>query len=384
MPIENVSISRDDSVYEILPDVARMPSGKLVCIYRESDGHTVRYFSSVVTRTSTDNGHTWSSRHSIVEARPNEEGVVLKWNLPHIQTLKNGRLLALCDVFPSPPDENTDLTNSHVVFWWSDDEGESWSEPEHSSVIGICPDRIVELPSGAWLLATTVKMKGAHYDRQGTTAQIVHRSEDHGKTWQGPYIVGHNESYDLSEGTILLLPDDELVCYIREDSGLEGSYSARGLPAFKAFSNDEGRTWAGLYETPIDGAHDPVAGLLPSGKVMVTYRYQQAGIIGTPAPWTKSQLDELATTPGQSQNTISHWARNTMAYLETVDSAKARELSQQGGIIMPIDHDRSPRSDGGYTGWVVLDDNRIFCVNYINDDAPMAQIRGYWFDETDF
>ena len=62
MPIEKVTVSRDDGVYELLPDVARMPSGKLVCIYRESDGHTVRHFSIVATRTSVDDGHTWSPR----------------------------------------------------------------------------------------------------------------------------------------------------------------------------------------------------------------------------------------------------------------------------------------------------------------------------------
>ncbi len=188
MPIEKVTVSRDDDVYELLPDVARMPSGKLVCIYRESDGHTVRHFSSVATRRSVDDGHTWSPRRPIVEARPDKDGVVLKWNLPHIQRLKDGRLLALCDVFPSPPDENTDLTNSHIVFWWSEDEGESWSKPEHSSVFGICPDRIVELPSGAWLLATSVRMKEDHYDLEGSCTQIVQRSEDQGKTWQGPIL----------------------------------------------------------------------------------------------------------------------------------------------------------------------------------------------------
>ena len=81
---------------------------------------------------------------------------------------------------------------------------------------------------------------------------------------------------------------------------------------------------------------------------------------------------------------ISHWARNTFAYLETVESAKARDLSQQAGIVLPLDHNHSPRSDGGYTGWTVLHDGKIFCVNYIVDDAPMAHIRGYWFDENDF
>ena len=40
--------------------------------------------------------------------------------------------------------------------------------------------------------------------------------------------------------------------------------------------------------------------------------------------------------------------------------------------------------DFGNTGWVVLHNGEIFCANYIVDDAPMSQIRGYWFSEGDF
>ena len=375
MPIEKVTISRDDSISELLPDVVQTPTGKLVCIYRESDTDRVTEYSGVAVRTSTDGGHTWSERRLIVEARPDDEGVVLKWNRPHIQRLKDGRLLALCDALPIPPGEDTDHTNYRVAFWWSDDEGESWSEPEHRPVPGIVHDRLVELPSGAWLLSSCVRMKGDSYDRQGNEVQIAHRSEDQGKTWQGPYIVGQDDRYSLSEGSILLLPDGELVCYIRVQPLL-------GLPAFKSFSNDEGRTWDGPYPTPMDGCHAPSAGLLPNGKVMVTYRYQQGGSTGTyrstPADWHKQFPTARAGGP------TSYFSRNTFAYLEPLESAKARDLSQQGGIILPLDHDRSHRPHSGYTGWVVLHTGKIFCVNYLVDDAPEAQIRGYWFDESDF
>ena len=45
--------------------------------------------------------------------------------------------------------------------------------------------------------------------------------------------------------------------------------------------------------------------------------------------------------------------------------------------IMPVDYDRSPDSDLGYSGWVQFPDGEIYIVNYIMDDAPKAQIRGY-------
>ena len=46
-----------------------------------------------------------------------------------------------------------------------------------------------------------------------------------------------------------------------------------------------------------------------------------------------------------------------------------------------VDYDRSPTPDTGYSGWVWLSDGLIFCVNYIVDDWPVAQIRGYWLGE---
>lgn len=368
MPVEKVTISRNDEIYEFDPDMVALPHGKIICIYRESDGHSVQHFSRLVMRSSIDGGHTWSDRQLLVEAYPNNDGVVLKWNAPRIQQLKDGRLLASCDVLPVPPNEKTDLTNSQIVFWWSNDKGESWSEPIYTPIFGIMPDKLIELPSGAWLLATHVRMKGDQYDIKGNLTQIVHRSEDQGQTWQGPFIVGQDERYNLCEASILLLPDGELVCYMRENSGL-------GLPAFKSFSTDEGRSWDGLYRTPMDGCHRPVAGILPSRQVLITYRYRQGGSVG----------DRLTNKPSTWRGTeVSYWARNTFAYLEGQKSTRARDLSEQGGIILPIDHDHSPRSDSGYTGWVVLHDGRIFCVNYIVDDAPMAQIRGYWFSEADF
>jgi sialidase-1 len=50
---------------------------------------------------------------------------------------------------------------------------------------------------------------------------------------------------------------------------------------------------------------------------------------------------------------------------------------------MPVDYDRSPDSDTGYTGWVQFDDGEIYIVNYIMDDAPKAQIRGYSLKPSD-
>ena len=72
MSIQKVTVSRRDDVHELSPDLVRLPSGKLICIYRESDGHTVHEFSNIALRSSLDGGHVWSKRQSLIEARPND------------------------------------------------------------------------------------------------------------------------------------------------------------------------------------------------------------------------------------------------------------------------------------------------------------------------
>ena len=46
---------------------------------------------------------------------------------------------------------------------------------------------------------------------------------------------------------------------------------------------------------------------------------------------------------------------------------------------MPLDYDRNPAPDLGYTGWTQFSNGEIYVVNYIKDDSDKAYIRGYSF-----
>ncbi len=94
---------------------------------------------------------------------------------------------------------------------------------------------------------------------------------------------------------------------------------------------------------------------------MVTYRFMQGG-----------------------KGWLGAWTQNFFAALTDVESAKAKKRKQQWARIMPVDYDRSSVSDLGYSGWVQFDDGEIYIVNYIVDDAPNGQIRGYSLREDDF
>ncbi len=222
-------------------------------------------------------------------------------------------------------------------------------------MFGIVPGRIVETRSGAWLLST-------HFQNleRNKREQIVHRSTDGGKTWGEPITICGDPRYNTNEGHILELPDGKLVCYMRENSN-------KGWPALKSFSEDDGRTWRGPFQTLIGGCHRPVAGYLPDGRILVTYRYNQGGA-RFPLPGGKN----------------AGRAHNVFAYMEPLESAAAEDLSRQSGLVLPVAYDRSPRADTGYTGWTALPDGRIFMVTYLVDDAPVAHIRGYYFSVRDF
>ncbi|HEY9076193.1 MAG TPA: hypothetical protein VIO61_06600 [Anaerolineaceae bacterium] len=77
-------------------------------------------------------------------------------------------------------------------------------------------------------------------------------------------------------------------------------------------------------------------------------------------------------------------SRDDGIYEAFPDVALAPSRAQAHTRILPVDFDRSPASDTGYSGWVQFDDGEIYIVNYIMDDAPKAQIRGYALRLEDF
>ena len=97
-----------------------------------------------------------------------------------------------------------------------------------------------------------------------------------------------------------------------------------------------------------------MAGRLQSGHILITHRFMQGG-----------------------KGWIGTWTQNFFAALTDEASALATTRKQAWTRILPVDFDRSPHSDLGYSGWVQFDDGEIYIVNYIVDDAPKGQIRGY-------
>ncbi len=299
--------------YVAFPDIAITADGILVCCYFEGDQHSPTW-SQVVVKRSTDLGESWSNPQVLAKASMEDDGFC--WNCPRISTLPDGALILVCD--------HEDNSKGFAIWTWrSDDAGVSWTGPNLAMKRGLVPDRVVTGPSGELLLTVPCQDDGL----------ILFSSED-GLSWSEMAQVRPTFEPRSAESSLVVLDESRMVCYTR------GGDSA---PGPKSISHDGGRTWNDKCMTCFTG-HRPCGGMLRSGKVLVTFRLVNIG---------------------------------TCAYIESAESAMDPEYKTQRGTILEIESARHNYLwDYGYSGWVQLPDDRIFCVYYTrkaSDTFPLPR-----------
>ncbi len=338
--MERFLVSRDDAVYESWPDLVLTAGGKLICIFTESVHHRDRSRTRLVLRESLDRGRTWSAK---IPFTPETNGMPF-WDCARIVRLPDDRLAVTCNLMSIHGE-----TAGDIRLWLGDPEGTKWEGPLETPGRGIVPDKLVVLSSGRWLLS-------AHqpHPAHGFLFQQLWYSDDEGRTWSDPVTVADKAGLQLCEASILQLSDGSLVAFLRENSG-------EGMDGWKVMSKDEGRTWSEPVRVPLPGCHRPTVGRLASGSILVTYRFSQGG-----------------------KGWLGNWTQNLFAALTDEASCLADKRNEQWTRILPIDYDRSPESDLGYSGWVQFPDGEIYIVQYIVDDAPKGHIRGYSLHESEF
>lgn len=347
MAIQRFIINRDDEKTQAWPDLTKADNGDLICVFTECAEHLNRENSRLCICKSSDRGRTWTPKKGLTEYGTAKNF----YNNARINNI-NGTLVIVCDKVIGETgtlgvDEN--LGKTKVFAWTSKDHGESWDGPFETPVDGICPDRLRMTKNGRVLLS-------AHKYNPATDKleQYLWYTDDKGKTWSDKIIVAADPRYNPCEGHIVETPDGVLVEYMRENSW-------NGTECLKAISYDNGETWSDVYLTPIQGCHRPTIGYLSNGDLLMTYRYCQGGKSGN----------------------LTKRTQNTFAALLSGDEITETERNAQQCCIMPLDHDRNPKPDNGYSGWVQFDDGEIYVAYYIKDDAPKDHIRGCSFHVTD-
>lgn len=342
--ISKFTIARDAVLYHAWPDVALCPSGKLICVFSECTHHGNRDYTRIMLTESDDHGRTWTPKRPLTEGT---RGRTYYYNCARISALRDGRLGVIVDRCPLG-DEATQSRRSINLLYFSSDEGHTWSAPVETPLNGIVPDKLLELDSGRWIIA-------AHHPEDGFLTQFLRYSDDRGATWSGRITVAKQNGLNLCEASILPVGDSNLVAFLRENS-------FQGWDCKKTISSDNGESWSEMIDFPLPACHRPVSGHLRDGRILITYRFMQGG-----------------------RGWLGCWTQNFFAALTNDASALARNRSDAAARIMPIDYDRSPHSDLGYSGWVQFPDGEIYIVHYIVDDAlDKGQIRGYALQPSEF
>lgn len=349
------TVSREDSLYKCFPDLARCEDGRLVLLYRESLFHVRLPFTRLQVQISYDGGMTWTRKKTVASIE--DAAVDGGWNNARLVSLGGQRLVMICDWIPGNKAEGT--PDTEIWLWRSEDGGETWSEKEDTGIRGhICPSMIC-LKDGTWIIEGD---EGCDAEDLDNWRIHCFRSEDEGKTWSEKILVAHKKGVRLNEGSIVELDDGTLVDYIREDQIAECGY--------KAISKDGGRTWVGPFKTHMYRCVGrPKAGLLSSGEVAVFYGFNRSPrnlmMYVEPQCFAASPKDYGDLEGNAIWDTAKKYGKGRSAYFL-------------------VDHDRSPHPDGAYSGWVNLPNGDVYAVQYITDDAPMAQIRGYRISREDW
>lgn len=350
------TVIRDNSTWQGHPDVAYF-NDMLFVVFRESDRHTTRSETRIVVVSKTK--RTSFSKPKVISTSSQ------RYNCPRLSVIDD-TMWIICDevkhgstyVGAENEEEGT------RILLWKTTDGAEWEGPLETNITGIVPDRICPTDKGFmiathsfWTNALQSKFPDSPEEPEtpiykkeqslGYLVQNVWHASELGGNWT-KYPLARVQDHNMCEGSICRFGHG-YICLMRENSGL-------GLPAFVAYSRD-GFEWSEPLKTRMFGCHRPVTGVLKSGNLLTTYREASHSF-----------------TPG-------FWAKNTFACL----TAKRSVLKDfTNSIILPLDHDKSKRSDSGYTGWVQLPDESIFIVNYITDDAPRPYIRWYQIREDDF
>lgn len=337
--MEKFIVARDDTIQESWPDLVKTKSGALLCVFTECVHHADRTGSRLMLVKSTDRGRTWSAKRALTPKAPDKEHVL---DCARLSRLPDDSLVMVCNF--SRPDGPC-----QILMWRADAEGEQFEGPFETAADGIVPTKLTVTKTGRWIL-------GAHSqdDSIGKLVQYIWYSDDEGKTWSDRITAAKDARYNLCEGDIIVYPDNTLVMLMRENSSM-------GYDCMKVISHDNGETWEGVYQVPIPGCHRPTSLLLPDGNCLITYRFMQGG-----------------------KGWLGWWTQNMFAALMDAEQLKETERNMQQVRILPVDYDRSPVSDLGYTGSVYFDDGEMYVVNYIVDDAPKPHIRGYSLRRSDF
>ena len=238
----HVVIDQRDDEYICFPDVLRADDGRLIVVYNESDQHVGPSRRVLLLKQSHDNGKTWED---YVRMPVNSS------HCPRLSKLEDGEIL---------------IADTSGTIFHSTDSGDTWQPEAAHGMYHDIFDKIIDLGEDTFITAGHVHRGSVPQPaiRQAPSEQMLYRSFDRGENWKELTVINRERNLVLCEASMILLPDERLICLMRENSFV---YE----PMYLCISEDKGETWGEPISTPLIG-HRPTMGQLKDGRLLITYR----------------------------------------------------------------------------------------------------------------
>jgi hypothetical protein len=254
-PIKYTVISRGELAgrYQAFPDVCRLQSGDLACVFYTGYGHVSLPSAEwprggrICLVQSRDEGRTWSQPRVLFDGPQDDRD-------PHIAALRDGTVV--CSFFQYRSVQGK--IEHDVCLVESRDGGRTW--PAAPRVLAAnrwavsAPVR--EMPDGTRLL-------GVYTADDSSAYGAVLRSTDGGKSWSDPVAIDRKSGVRLdAETDVLRLPDGTVLAALRGDGKVNMHF---------ATSADQGLTWSKVKDSGFLG-HCPHLTRLSTGEILLTHR----------------------------------------------------------------------------------------------------------------
>lgn len=345
---------KDPGAYSCFPALAADQKGKLWVSFRRAGGFSLEAVrqgqydhvdkgARIAVLHSEDGGETWSDPE-ILDAFDPERGE----QDPSIQVLQDGVMMINFFQWYVVPEEEKDRlkypARQQIDGSWADvegpyivrsyDGGNSWEEDpvpvaSHPLPRAGTSDAVIELPDGSLIMG----IYGAEYgDNVCRSYSVI--SRDGGDTWGEPALIASDPEKRISfeEPGLTLTEDGTLLALIR--AGEPGNYTF----LYQARSEDGGKSWMNLHQTPLWG-HPASVIELADGRLLATYGHRR-------------------------------------------DPFGIRAcLSRDGGVIWDIEDEIVLRDDGktgdlGYPDTIQLEDGNLYTVYYFHGEDGIRHIAG--------
>lgn len=304
------------------PQICVLPSGRWICCYRVAPRKAATTNQHSLFVQSDDEGKSWSAP---IEAfvPPDIDGVPGLFRALAMTALGGNRVLAAlywvdCSQ-PSLPffNETTEgLLDSRIFLAWSEDDGDTWSEPRLVDTAPFqCPTPITGPPlvlaNGA--LACQFELNKSYEDvSPWRHASVLMFSNDGGRSWPEHVLVTSDPEnrmfyWDqrpsiLSDGRVL----DMFWTFDRRQAVYRNIHARESL--------NHGRTWSDIWDTGLSGQPAPPVSL-PDGAIGLVYVDRD----GAPRIKMRASSDGGRTWPEESEIVLERpglasqtWEKNSM------------------------------------------------------------------------